>query len=142
MSYFHSILSYFKLSKDSKFPDWKHKNSFQINYLHNWQIGEGSDRTLVRSNVGIQFSSQRINIVNLDNNKVVMQQEVLIVEDKYFEKAWHRVYYIKNAQLKEIVLLGDSMVVFYKGEKGLMFANMEPKFIDSLPDISTLTALK
>lgn len=122
--------------------NWKNESRFQINYIHNWQIGEGSDRTLVKSNVGIQFTPQKISILNLDNNKVVMQEEVVKFEDKYFEKSWYRIYYIKNDQVKEIVLLGDGIVVFYRGKKGLVFANMEPKFIDSLPDISNLPNIK
>jgi hypothetical protein len=122
--------------------NWKNESRFQINYIHNWQIGEGSDKTLVRSNVGIQFTPQKISVLNLDNNKVVMQQEVIKTEDKYFEKSWYRIYYIKNDQVKEIVLLGDGIVIFYRGEKGLIFANMEPKFIESLPDISDLPSNK
>jgi hypothetical protein len=135
------ILSWMSVNIASS-QNWKNESRFQINYIHNWHIGEGSDRTLVRSNVGIQFSPQKISILNLDNNKVVMQQEVLKSEDKYFEKSWYRIYYIKNEQVKEIVLLSDGIVVFYRGEKGLVFANMEPKFIKSLPDISNLPALK
>lgn len=124
--------------------NWKNETTFQINYIHNWQIGEGSDRTLVRSNVGIQFTPKKVSILNLDNNKVVLQQNVERTEDKAFEGRLYRIYYIKDNQEKGIVLLGDGVVVFYKGSKGkgLVFANMEPKFIESLPDISNLPTIK
>ena len=122
-------------SKVAICQNWKNETSFQINYIHHWQIGEGSDRNLFTTNVGVQYTPKKVSIINLANNKVELVEIVEKYEDKMFKGKLYRIYHITNSKEKEIVLLGDGVVVFYRGGKGkgLVFANMEPKFIESLP---------